>query len=86
MKLTVREIEDIGRSVASDYQGDFEIAGVTANDGEADHAELLFTVTGCHDDEPCMVMVSVPRDDRETMRRDLRAQLVEALARHRAKG
>ena len=85
MKLTVREIEDIGRSVASDYEGDFEIAGVTANDGEADHAELLFTVTGCHD-EPCMALVSVPRDDRDTMQRDLRDQLGEALARHRAKG
>jgi len=85
MRLTVREVEEVGRSVARDFQGDFAIAGVTANDGEADHAELLFTVTGCHD-EPCMVLVSVPRGDRDTLERELRGQLADALARHRTKG
>jgi hypothetical protein len=85
MKLTVDEIEGIGRSVARDYAGDLAIAGVTANDGEADHAELLFTLTGCHD-EPCLLMLSVPRGDRDTMERDLRLQLGDALARHGVKG
>ena len=84
MKLTVPEIEDISRSVVREY-ADLAIAGVTANDGEADHAELLFTITGCHD-EPCMIMVNVPRCDRETMQRELRRHLSDALAQHRDRG
>ena len=85
MRLTVLEIEDISRSVAGEYGGNLALGGVTANDGEADHAELLFTVTGCHD-EPCLIMVNVPRSDRETMQRELRRTLGDALERHRQHG
>lgn len=82
MKLTVLEIEKLSRSVVRDYGGDLAIAGVTATDGEAHHVELLFTLTGCHD-EPCRILVNVPRNDRETMQRELRRNLGDALDRHR---
>lgn len=81
MKLTVLEIEAISRSIVREYD-DLSIAGVTAADGEADHAELLVAIAACHED-PCMVLVSVPRGDREEMERALRDCLRTTVTEHR---
>ena len=79
MKMTVQEIEQVSRSVASEYH-DLSIVGVTAADGEADHAELLIEMCACDDEESCMVQINVPRGDREGMEQALRSGFESAIA------
>jgi hypothetical protein len=83
MKMTVQEIEETLRSIASEYDGDLSIVGVTAADGESDHAELLIELCLC-DRETCMVQINVPRANRQVMERVLRDRLQSLLADERA--
>jgi hypothetical protein len=82
MKMTVLEIEAISRSVAKEFNGDLSIVGVTAADGEADHAELLIALSGCVD-EPCEVQVNVPRGERTELEGALRDRFRSAIADQR---
>jgi hypothetical protein len=82
MRLTADEIGEISRSIATEYAGQLSIVGVTAADGEADHAELLIEVTSCGE-EPCTTQINVPRTDRAEMERALRDQLQAALPQPR---
>jgi hypothetical protein len=82
MRLTVHEIGEISRSIATEHAGELSIVGVTSADGEADHAEILIALTTC-DDEPATKQINVPRTDRIEMERALRDQLLAALLQQR---
>jgi hypothetical protein len=71
MKMTVLEIESLSHTVAREFGGDVSITGVTAADGEADHAELLIAVSG-RGAEPCVIQLNVPRTHRAELERTLR--------------
>ena len=80
MRMPLEELTSRIRAVAVEYSGSVNVAGVLASDGESDHVELLLTLTGCHQ-EPCTVMVTLPRDH-EAFEAALREQVREALAAH----
>jgi hypothetical protein len=81
MRLNLEEVTRISHAIAREYDGQFEVTGVAANDGGTDHVELLVTIKGCHHD-PCVLMLNLTRVDSESMERELRASLREALATH----
>ncbi len=80
----MEEVTSRMRSIAKEFSPAIDVAQVVANDGEADHVELLVTISGCHD-EACTIMVNVPRD-RDSFEGNLRSCMRDAIDRHAMDG
>jgi hypothetical protein len=82
MPLNVESIAAISRMVALEHGHAVTIVGVTATDGGSDRAEVLVTISGCHDDD-CRLLLNINRREGPELERELRAKLAEALRLHR---
>jgi hypothetical protein len=82
MRLKLDEITHIAREVAAEQHPPLEVVAVSSGGG-SERVELLVTITGCHVD-PCRVIVSLSRGDRDDIEQQLRLKFRAALAHHRA--
>jgi hypothetical protein len=58
-----------------------ELVGVAAADGGSSRVELMVTVKGCHE-EPCRLVLNLPRGDRRSFETELRLKLQTLLRTH----
>ena len=71
MRLTVRQLAKINRTVAAEHNGQIEI-DTAAPAGGSDFVEVLVTVRQSH-------VIRVPRTDAETYERDVRRYLAKVV-------
>ena len=83
MTLNLELVTLISRQVARNLDERIDVVSVASTDGGSERVELLLTLANCHQ-EPCVIMVNVPRSDISSLERELRQKLHEALTAHRA--
>ena len=83
MTVNVQSITVLSRAIARQQGRGLDVQAVTLTDGGSDHAEVIVTIGGCHQ-EPCRFMVSVSRASPEAFEREFTEKLSDALRRHQA--
>jgi hypothetical protein len=81
MAATLDLIADISRSVALELGRGLDVATVAATGDGSGRAEVLVTITGCHQ-APCRFLINVSRADGAEFEREFRSKLQDALQRH----
>lgn len=80
-KLSIEEMRALATAVAAEVSPDISVAGVTVTDGGSERAELIVLLEGCHE-EPCRLLLNLPRADSSDFARELDAKLREAITEH----
>jgi len=83
MRVDLARVTEISREVAAGVDRRLKLVGVTASEGGGNRVELLVTISGCHA-EPCIHLLNVSRADVDSLERDARVKLQEALIAHDA--
>jgi hypothetical protein len=73
MPMTLHEIDVISRDVIRQYAS-FEFVAVTTLEGGSSRVELLVAVRACLE-EPCRMVLNLPRAGRAELESELRRQL-----------
>ena len=81
MSLSLPELTRIAEIVAAEHDAHLQVVGVQSSDRDTGRVELLVTIAGCHD-EPCTLLLNLPRQDRARFERELSSQLRAALHAH----
>ena len=81
MPVGLDTVADISRAVALEHGRGLSIDAVTTTEGTSDRAEVLVTISGCHN-KPCRFLINVTRWDGEEFEREFRAKLGDALRQH----
>ena len=79
--LTIEELTAVSRAVALEHGPALDARVVTVTDGGSSRAEILVTISGCHQ-EPCRFVMNVNRTDAAEATAEFRAKLSEAITRH----
>lgn len=85
MPLSIPELTRIAEVVAAEHDAALRIVGVASSDSDTGRVELLVTVSGCHE-EPCTLLINLPRHERTRFEAELRSHLRNALHAHKKPG
>ena len=83
MGVDVQSITVLSREIALQQGRGLDVQTVTLTDGGSDHAEVIVTIGGCHQ-QPCRFLLSVNRSSSDVFEREFREKLSDALRRHQA--
>jgi hypothetical protein len=81
MPLPHDEITSISAEIIRQCPQSLELVGVAAAEGGSSRVELMVTVKGCHE-EPCRLVLNLPRGDRRSFETELRLKLQTLLRTH----